>query len=101
LIWWQPWQGYADQPSPGSGQSAKTEKPSIAVLPFANRSNDSAQAYFSSGITEDITTDLSKVTGLFITPGSTTRRYRGQEIDPRVIGRKLGVRYILEGGVRP
>ena len=100
LIWWQPWQGYIDQPAPGSGQSAKTEKPSIAVMPFANRSNDSAQAYFSSGITEDITTDLSKVTGLFITPGSATRRYRGQEIDPRVIGRKLGVRYILEGGVR-
>ena len=100
LIWWQPWQGYLDQASPGSGQSATTEKATIAVLPFANRSNDSAQAYFSAGITEDITTDLSKVAGLFITPGSSTRRYRGKEIDPRVIGRELGVRYILEGGVR-
>ena len=100
LIWWQPWQGYIDQPAPGSGQSAKTEKPSIAVMPFANRSNDSAQAYFSSGITEDITTDLSKVTGLFITPGSATRPLSRPGNRPTVIGRKLGVRYILEGGVR-
>ncbi len=76
------------------------DKPSIAVLPFTNMSDDKQQEYFSAGITEDITTDLSKVVGLFITPSSMTRRYKGKDIDPRAVAGKLGVRHILEGGVR-
>lgn len=76
------------------------DKPSIAVLPFTNMSDDKQQEYFSAGITEDITTDLSKVAGLFITPSSTTRRYKGKDNDPRAVAGELGVRHILEGGVR-
>jgi TolB-like protein/class 3 adenylate cyclase/Tfp pilus assembly protein PilF len=76
------------------------EKPSIAVLPFTNMSDDKQQAYFSAGITEDITTDLSKVAGLLVTPSSATHRYSARDIDRRVIARELGVRHILEGGVR-
>jgi adenylate cyclase len=76
------------------------DKPSIAVLPFTNMSDDKAQDYFSAGITEDITTDLSKVVGLIVTPSSATRRYKGKDIDPRAVAGKLGVRHILEGGVR-
>lgn len=76
------------------------KKPSIAVLPFTNMSDDKQQEYFSAGITEDITTDLSKVVGLLVTPSSATRRYKGKDIDRRVIAGELGVRHILEGGVR-
>ena len=76
------------------------EKPSIAVLTFTNMSDDRQQAYFADGITEDITIDLSKVVGLLVTPSSATRRFKGKDIDRRVIAGELGVRHILEGGVR-
>jgi len=76
------------------------DKPSIAVLPFTNMSDDPKQEYFSDGITEEIITSLSKTPKLFIIARSSSFRYKSKEIDVRTVGRELGVRYVLEGSVR-
>jgi adenylate cyclase len=75
-------------------------KPSIAVLPFDNMSGDPEQGYFADGITEDIITDLSKVSGLFVIARNSSFAYKGQAPDVRRVSRELGVRYVLEGSVR-
>ncbi|MER8530823.1 adenylate/guanylate cyclase domain-containing protein, partial [Mesorhizobium sp. M1272] len=75
-------------------------KPSIAVLPFDNMSGDSEQGYFADGITEDIITDLSKVSGLFVIARNSSFAYKGKAPDIRKVTRELGVRYVLEGSVR-
>ena len=75
-------------------------KPSIAVLPFDNMSGDPEQGYFADGITEDIITDLSKVSGLFVIARNSSFAYKGKTPDIRKVSRELGVRYILEGSVR-
>ena len=80
--------------------SLKTERPSIAVLPFNNMSGDPEQEYFSDGITEDIITDLSKISGLFVAARHTAFTYKGKAIKVEQVGRELGVNYILEGSVR-
>ena len=80
--------------------SMKTDRPSIAVLPFNNMSGDPEQEYFSDGITEDIITDLSKISGLFVAARHTAFTYKGKTIKVEQIGRELGVHYILEGSVR-
>jgi adenylate cyclase len=79
---------------------ALPEKPSIAVLPFNNMSGDPEQGYFADGITEDIITDLSKVSGLFVIARNSSFAYKGQAPDIRKVSRELGVRYVLEGSVR-
>ncbi len=76
------------------------DKPSIAVLPFDNMSGDSEQGYFADGITEDIITDLSKVSGLFVIARNSSFAYKGKAPDVRQVSRELGVRYVLEGSVR-
>jgi adenylate cyclase len=76
------------------------DKPSIAVLPFANMSGDPEQEYFSDGITEDIITALSRLRWFFVIARNSTFAYKGQGIDVRQVGRDLGVRYLLEGSVR-
>ena len=76
------------------------DKPSIAVLPFTNMSNDPEQEYFSDGITEDLITDLSKISGLFVIARNSTFTYKGQAVDVSDVSRKLGVRYVVEGSVR-
>ena len=76
------------------------EKPSIAVLPFTNMSNDPEQEYFSDGMTDDIITDLSKISGLFVIARNSTFSYKGQAIKVTDVGRELGVRHVLEGSVR-
>jgi adenylate cyclase len=76
------------------------DKPSIVVLPFDNMSNDPEQAYFSDGITEDIITDLSKVSGLFVIARNSAFIYKRRAVDVREVSRELGVRYVLEGSVR-
>jgi adenylate cyclase len=81
-------------------QLALPDKPSIAVLPFQNMSGDSEQEYFSDGITEDIITDLSKLSELHVIARNSTFIYKGKPVDVRQIGRELGVRYVLEGSVR-
>jgi adenylate cyclase len=73
---------------------------SIVVLPFANLSNDPEQQYFADGMTEDLTTDLSRITGSFVISRNTAFTYRGKSVETRQIGRELGVRYVLEGSVR-
>jgi len=76
------------------------DKPSIAVLPFANMSGDSDQDYFADGITEDIITDLSKISGLFVIARNSTFAYKGHSVEVRRVAEDLGVRYVLEGSVR-
>ncbi len=75
-------------------------KPSIAVLPFQNMSNDEDQDYFSDGITEDIITALSHIHWLFVVARNSTFAYKGKSPDIREVGRDLGARYVLEGSVR-
>ena len=79
---------------------ADADKPSIAVLPFNNMSGDPEQEYFSDGITEDIITDLSKVSGLFVIGRNTSFTYKGKAVDLPEVAAKLGVKFILEGSVR-
>ena len=76
------------------------DKPSIAVLPFANTGNEAEYSYFSDGITDDLITDLSKLSGLFVISRNSTFQYKNRAIDVRQVARELGVRYILEGSVR-
>ena len=76
------------------------DKPSIAVLPFANMSGDPEQEYFADGMVEEIITALSRVRWLFVIARNSTFTYKGQAIDVKQVGRELGVRYILEGSVR-
>jgi adenylate cyclase len=73
---------------------------SMVVLPFSNTARDSAQEYFAEGLTEDLTTDLSRIPGSFVIAPSTAFSYRGKPIDVRQIGRELSVRYVLQGSVR-
>lgn len=81
-------------------QPVPRNKPSIAVLPFDNMSGDPDQGYFADGITEDIITDLSKVSGLFVIARNSSFAYKGLARDVRKVSQELGVRYVLEGSVR-
>jgi adenylate cyclase len=76
------------------------DKPSIAVLPFDNMSADPEQEYFSDGITEDLITDLSKISGLFVISRHSSFVYKGKSVTAREVSNGLGVRYIVEGSVR-
>jgi len=76
------------------------DRPSIAVLPFQNMSGDAEQEYFSDGITEDIITDLSKLSGLLVIARNSTFTYKGKPVDVREVGRQFGVSHVLEGSVR-
>jgi TolB-like protein len=76
------------------------DKPSIAVLPFANLSGDPEQEYFADGMVEEIITALSRIRWLFVIARNSSFTYKGQPIDVKQVGRELGVRYVLEGSVR-
>ena len=76
------------------------DKPSIAVLPFANMSGDPKQEYFADGITDDLITELSKVSGLFVIARNSTFVYKGKPVTPKQVSEELGVRYVLEGSVQ-
>jgi adenylate cyclase len=76
------------------------DKPSIAVLPFANLSGDPEQEYFADGMVEEIITALSRIRWLFVIARNSSFTYKGQAIDVKQVGRELGVRYVLEGSVR-
>jgi len=92
--------GRPDAPARAGPAPPLPDKPSIAVLPFANLSDDSEQEYFSDGITEDIITELSRVRELFVIARNSSFHYKGRT--PRIedVGRELGVQYVLEGSVR-
>jgi TolB-like protein/Tfp pilus assembly protein PilF len=76
------------------------DKPSIAILPFLNMSGDPEQEYFSDGISEDIITDLSKLSGLFVIARNSSFIYKDKPVNLQQVGRELGVHYVLEGSVR-
>ncbi|MBB4866281.1 TolB-like protein [Pseudomonas nitritireducens] len=83
-----------------SAALALPEQPSIAVLPFVNLSDDPQQAFFADGLSEDLTTELSRAGGLFVIARTSAFAYRGKAMDVRQIARELGVRYLLEGSAR-
>jgi TolB-like protein/DNA-binding SARP family transcriptional activator len=84
----------------GAVRLSLPERPSIAVLPFANMTGRTEAEYFADGLTEDIITDLSKWRWFFVIARNSTFAYKGRALDLRQIGRELGVRYLLEGSVR-
>ena len=86
--------------APAKPAPAEAARLSIVVLPFANLSGDPSQDYFADGITEDLTTDLSRIGGSFVIARNTAFTYKGKNIDTKEIGKELGVRYVLEGSVR-
>jgi len=86
--------------APPITQPAVAPRMSIVVLPFTNLGNDPEQQYFADGITEDLTTDLSRIADMFVISRNTAFTYRGKRVDTKQIGRELGVRYVLEGSVR-
>jgi adenylate cyclase len=83
-----------------SPRAKHQERPSIAVLPFTNMSGDPEQEYFSDGITEDIITDLSKISGLSVIARNTSFTYKGKSVKMQEIARELGTDYVVEGSVR-
>jgi adenylate cyclase len=84
----------------GPAMPATVPRLSIVVLPFANLSDDKEQQYFADGITEDLTTDLSRIDGSFVISRNTAFTYKDKPVDAKQIGRDLGVRYVLEGSVQ-
>jgi TolB-like protein len=95
----------ADPPPPSVPPASSISQPAVAprlsivVLPFANLSNDPEQQYFADGITEDLTTDLSRIEGMLVISRNTAFTYQGRRVDTKQIGRELAVRYVLEGSV--
>jgi adenylate cyclase len=85
---------------PPAAEARSAPRLSIVVLPFSNLSNDPDQEYFVDGITDDLTTDLSRISGSFVIARNTAFTYKGKPVDAKQIGRELGVRYVLEGSVR-
>jgi TolB-like protein len=83
-----------------TGGLSLPDKPSIAVLPFANMSSDPEQEYFADGIVEEIVTALSRMRWLFVIARTSSFTYKGRVVDVKQVGRELGVRYVLEGSVR-
>jgi TolB-like protein/Tfp pilus assembly protein PilF len=99
-------EGIAGSPTASVSSSTSGSPPiaaprlSIVVLPFTNLSDDREQQYFADGITEDLTTDLSRIAGMVVISRNTAFTYRNKAVDTKQIGRELGVRYVLEGSVR-
>ena len=85
---------------PGRVAPAGAAHLSIVVLPFANLSNDPAQDYFADGITDNLTTDLSRIRNSFVIARNTAFTFKGKNVDAKEIGKELGVRYVLEGSVQ-
>src|SRR5258708_15231005 len=82
------------------GHPPVPDRPSIGVLPFQNMSDDPEQEYFADGMVEEITTALSRFKSLFVIARNSSFIFKGRPIDIKEVGRRLGVRYILEGSVR-
>ena len=99
-LWLRPWQATVEPASVERMTHPFPDKPSIAVLPFTNMSDDPAQEYFADGMTEDLITDLSKVSGLFVIARNSVFTYKGKAVKVGQVAEELGVRYVLEGSVR-
>ena len=85
---------------PADAPLALPDKPSIAVLPFQNMTGDSEQSYFADGVVDDLITALARFPSLFVIARNSSFAYRGEAVEIRQVGRELGVRYVVEGGVR-
>jgi TolB-like protein/Tfp pilus assembly protein PilF len=98
--------GLDKRPAPVNGSDAARlelalpNKPSIAILPFQNMSSDPEQEYFADGMVEDIVSGLARIKWIFVTARNSSFIYKGKAVDRRQVGNELGVRYLLEGGVR-
>ena len=103
--WWL-WPATKSSPTPAAAATTSVAQPlvvprlSIVVLPFANLSSDPDQQYFADGITDDLTTDLSRIAHMFVISRNSAFTYRNKSVDTKQIGHELGVRYVLEGSVR-
>jgi TolB-like protein/class 3 adenylate cyclase/rhodanese-related sulfurtransferase len=98
--WWQSQQPDFTPVDPAKMALPLPDKPSIAILPFDNLSADPEQTYFADGMTDDLITGLSKLSGLFVISRNTTFTYKGKPVKVRQVAEELGVRYVLEGSVR-
>jgi adenylate cyclase len=97
---WRPSQRVVEKADPTKMAFPFPDKPSIAVLPFANMSEDPKQEYFSDGLTEEIITALSKIPRIFVIARNSTFTYKGKAVKVKQVAEELGVRYVLEGSVR-
>jgi adenylate cyclase len=100
VAWLRPWEPKIAPASVERMALPLPDKPSIAVLPLANMSNDPNQDYFADGLTEDLITELSKVSGLFVIARNTSFTYKGKAVKIAQVAEELGVRYVLEGSVQ-
>jgi TolB-like protein/Flp pilus assembly protein TadD len=99
-VWWTAVQQRIEPQKAGGSTPVRSDKPSVAVLPFTNLSDDKAQEYFSDGITDDVINDLSKVAGLLVVARNSTFTFKNTAVDVRKAAADLGVRYVVEGSVR-
>jgi TolB-like protein/class 3 adenylate cyclase/rhodanese-related sulfurtransferase len=100
LVWWQPWAPEFEPASVERMALPLPDKPSIAVLPFNNFSTDPEQGYFADGMTEDLITDLSNLSGIFVISRYSSFTYKDKPTKVQQVAEELGVRYVLEGSVR-
>jgi adenylate cyclase len=98
--WWRPWEPAIEPATVERMALPLPDKPSIAVLPFTNMSGDPQQEYFADGMTDDLITELSQVSGLFVIARNSTFVYKGRTVPPKQVAEELGVRYVLEGTVQ-
>jgi len=100
VAWQRPWEPKIEAAAVERMALPLPDKPSIIVLPFANMSANPDEESFADGMTEDLTTDLSRLSGLFVISRNTAFTYKGKAVKPAEVAEELGVRYILEGSVR-
>ncbi len=100
LLFWQPLERKSDKPPEPNSSTLDSTKPTLAVLPFANLGGDREREYFADGLTTDLITDLSKVSGLFVIARNSVFAYKDQAVKIQEVADELGVRYVLEGSVR-
>ncbi|WP_428642184.1 HEAT repeat domain-containing protein [Roseibium sp.] len=100
FYWWQPWAPKIEIAATENVVLPLPDKPSIAVLPFSNVSDDASQEYFADGMTDDLITSLSKVSGLFVIARNSSFTFKDKPTLIPEVAEKLGVRYVLEGSVR-
>jgi adenylate cyclase len=98
--WFKPWKSEEVRVSAKQKAMPLPDKPSIAVLPFTNMSSDKEQEYFVDGMTEDLITDLSKISGLFVIARNSVFTYKDKAVNVRQVAEELAVRYVMEGSVR-
>lgn len=100
VVWQQPWETREEPASVANMAFPLPDRPSIAILPFANLSDDPQQDYFVDGMTEDLITDLAKLKGLFVMARNTVFTYKNKPVTVKQVAEELGVRYVLEGSMR-